>query len=141
FTPDTFEFLKLVTGRVAVAVDNARLYKIAQDRYEELQVLYNQVSALEQLKTDMIRVAAHDLRNPASVIIGYVELVRRVLGKDIDTRALGYLDMIEKAIRRIEKITNDILSLERIENSNIEKAKVFDLNKTVHEAFYEHSQQ
>lgn len=141
FTPDTFEFLKLVTGRVAVAVDNARLYKIAQERYEELQVLYNQVSALEQLKTDMIRVAAHDLRNPASVVIGYVELVRRVLGKNVDSRALGYLDMIEKAIRRIEKITNDILSLERIENSNIEKAKVFDLNKTVHEAFYEHSQQ
>lgn len=141
FSSDTYEFLKLVTSRVAVAVDNARLYKVAQDRYEELQILYNQVSSLEQLKTDMIRVAAHDLRNPASVIIGYVELVRRVLGKEIDTRALGYLDMIEKAIRRIEKITNDILSLERIENSNIEKAKVFDLNKTVHEAFYEHSQQ
>lgn len=141
FTQDTFEFLKLVTGRVAVAVDNARLYKVAQDRYEELQRLYTQVTDLEQLKTDMIRVAAHDLRNPASVIIGYVELVRRLLGKEADTRATNYLDMIDKATRRIEKITNDILSLERIENSSVEKAKLFDLNKLASEVFHEHAQQ
>ncbi|MCU0479613.1 MAG: ATP-binding protein [Anaerolineae bacterium] len=141
FTDDTFEFLKLVTGRVAVALDNARLYQVAQERYEEMQRLYTQVSGLEQLKTDMIRVAAHDLRNPASVIIGYVELVRRVLGKDGDKRAYNYLDMIDKATRRIEKITNDILSLERIENSSVEKAKVFDLNKAIQEAFYEHNDQ
>jgi signal transduction histidine kinase/DNA-binding response OmpR family regulator len=141
FTEDTFEFLKLVTARVAVALDNARLYQIAQERYDELQRLYTQVSGLEQLKTDMIRVAAHDLRNPASVIIGYVELVRRVLGKEADKRAVNYLDMIDKATRRIEKITNDILSLERIENSNVEKAKVFDLNKMAQEAFYEHAEQ
>ncbi|HRF98808.1 MAG TPA: GAF domain-containing protein, partial [Aggregatilineales bacterium] len=103
FTEDTFEFLKLVTARVAVALDNARLYQIAQERYDELQRLYTQVSGLEQLKTDMIRVAAHDLRNPASVIIGYVELVRRVLGKEADKRAVNYLDMIDKATRRIKK--------------------------------------
>jgi len=141
FTQDTFEFLKLVTARVAVALDNARLYQVAQERYEELQRLYTQVSDLEQLKTDMIRVAAHDLRNPASVIIGYVELVRRVLGKEADKRAVNYLDMIDKATRRIEKITNDILSLERIENSNVKKAKVFDLNNMAKEAFYEHAEQ
>jgi signal transduction histidine kinase/FixJ family two-component response regulator len=141
FTDDTYEFLKLVTGRVAVALDNARLYQVAQERYEEMQRLYTQVSGLEQLKTDMIRVAAHDLRNPASVIIGYVELVRRVLGKDADKRAYNYLDMIDKATRRIEKITNDILSLERIENSSVEKAKTFDLNKVIQEAFYEHNEQ
>ncbi|MDX2078360.1 MAG: hybrid sensor histidine kinase/response regulator [bacterium] len=141
FTEDTFEFLKLVTARMAVALDNARLYQLSQERYDELQRLYTQVSGLEQLKTDMIRVAAHDLRNPASVIIGYVELVRRVLGKEADKRAVNYLDMIDKATRRIEKITNDILSLERIENSNVEKAKVFDLNKMAQEAFYEHAEQ
>jgi PAS domain S-box-containing protein len=83
-------------------------------RAEELRQLYEQVSQLEQYKTDMIRMAAHDLRHPISVTLGYLELLQdRDAGfTAVQTR---YLDAIRTATQRANQMLSDILSLERIE--------------------------
>ncbi|MGQ9888758.1 MAG: PAS domain-containing sensor histidine kinase [Aggregatilineales bacterium] len=113
FTPDVFEFLKMLADRVAVALDNARLYDMAQRQLAEMQALYERVSRLEQLKSDMIRIAAHDIRNPVGVIVGYAQLLRESASQD----QLPRVEAIASAARRIEKITHDILSLQRIEQA------------------------
>ena len=135
FTQEAFDFLSLITARVAVAVENAQLYEIAQNQLTELQELYEQVSGLEKLKTDMIRIAAHDLRNPISVILGYSELLRRDIGDNADLTE--HVDMINESAVRLEKITTSILSLERIENLKIDHAEVLDLNELVKEVYNE----
>lgn len=83
-------------------------------RAEELRQLYEQVSQLEQYKTDMIRMAAHDLRHPISITLGYLELLQ---GRDADFTATQtrYLDAIRTATQRADQMLSDILSLERIE--------------------------
>jgi PAS domain S-box-containing protein len=119
FTQDTLEFAKLLAARIAVAVDNARLYSMLQDQLTELSGLYGQVKKLEQLKTDMIRIASHDLRNPLATIVGYLELLR--WDKDEMTPDhRDYIDSIGRATERMQKITSDILSLERIEETAME---------------------
>ena len=75
FTREAFEFLGLIASRVTVAIANAQLYQVSQQQLDELHKLYMRVSELEQLKTDMIRIAAHDLRNPLGVISGYADLL------------------------------------------------------------------
>jgi PAS domain S-box-containing protein len=136
FTQDIFDFLKLIASRVAVAIENATLYKVAQDRFNELQALYTQVSGLEQIKTDMIRIAAHDIRNPVSVILGYTELME-ALSDDVPEKFLNYARMIEKSARRLEKITTDILSLERIENLQGDEDMTLDITNVIQETFEE----
>ena len=89
FTEDTFEFIKLIATRAAVAIENSQLYQIAQDQLARVQELYNQVSELEKLKTDMIRIAAHDLRNPVGVIVGYLELLEWSLEGPVLTLAFS----------------------------------------------------
>lgn len=113
FTPDVFEFIKMLADRVSIALDNARLYDTAQRQLKEMQALYDRVSALEQLKSDMIRIAAHDIRNPVNIITGYTHLLRESVS---DTQTV-YLKAIVDAAQRIEKITHDILSLQRIEQA------------------------
>lgn len=137
FTQDIFEFLQLVTARVAVALENAQLYQIVQDRFAELEQLYTQVSQLEQIKTDMIRIAAHDLRNPVSVILGYAELLEGMLDDTMPERFKKYIGMIESAARRMQKITTDILSLERIENLQTQELGAIDLADLVKETHTE----
>ncbi|HEX2621512.1 MAG TPA: response regulator, partial [Phototrophicaceae bacterium] len=110
FSQDIFDFLKLIASRVAVAIENAQLYQIAQDQLARLQDLYVQVSDLEKLKTDMIRIAAHDLRNPVSVIVGYLELLEWSLGEKITDKQRNQIDAMTRAAQRMEKITTDILS-------------------------------
>lgn len=136
FTQDTFEFIKLITTRIAVAIEHTQLYKTLQDRYDELQDLYSQVSALEQLKTDMIRIASHDIRNPVSVILGYVELMQSSPDK-LPGKFTEYVNMIERSTHRLAKITNDILSLEQIENLKSGDYTPVDLGIIVQEMFEE----
>lgn len=132
FTQETYEFAKLLSARIAVAVDNARLYTILQDQLRELRNLYAQVKKLEQLKTDMIRIASHDLRNPLATIVGYLELLR--WDRDMMTPDhRDYIDSIGRATERMQKITSDILSLERIEETaHEESSESVDLTDVVH---------
>lgn len=116
FNDDRFDFLKLMAGRVSVALDNARLYNQVADHLKQVQELYEKVSGLEQLKTDMIRIASHDLRNPLSTILGYTELIRWEAQQITEKNDIaGMVKNIEMASRRMQKLVADILSLERIE--------------------------
>ncbi|MBC7814979.1 MAG: PAS domain S-box protein [Burkholderiales bacterium] len=143
FTPGIFEFLKLITARIAVAIDNARLYQITRQQLAELQALYAQVSALEQIKTDMIRIAAHDLRNPLNIVTGYMDILEDVLAETLTTQQRGFFDMMRRSTSRMQKITTDILSLERIEAMQRVGvgATTVDLYELVERAYRDHRDQ
>lgn len=115
FTRETFDFVGLVANRVAVAIEHAQLYRNEKQRYAELEKLYEQVSQLEHIKTMMIRVAAHDIRNPLTVILNYVDLIRMMPDAPHD-KIMGYVDLIERAANHVSTITHDILSLEQLES-------------------------
>ncbi|MBN1120925.1 MAG: response regulator [Anaerolineae bacterium] len=117
FNAEKFEFLKLISTRIAVAIDNARLYEVSQRQLAELQNLYEQVSKLEQLKTDMIRLAAHDLRNPLASILTRTYLLRKTLEDCLSEKQQEYIDAIDSNAGRMQDMISDFLSLERIEAS------------------------
>lgn len=112
FYTEMFEFLKLISARIAVAIDNAQLYESRQQQLIELQNLYEKISGLEQLKTDMIRLAAHDLRNPLSSILTKTYLLRKTVEPEARQ---PYIDEIDLAVGRMQTMITDFLSVERIE--------------------------
>lgn len=134
FTEDIFNFLQLITRRISVAVENARLYRKTEAQLIELRRLYDKVIGLEQLKTDMIRIASHDLRNPLATVLGYTQMIDAELDDDDDLREP--ITLIEQSARRMQKIIIDILSLERIEEmAQGSFQDVFNLNETVQRVF------
>lgn len=124
FTLEVFQLLQIVTSRIAVMLDNARLYHQIEEQLEERQRLYERVSKLEQLKTDMIRIASHDLRNPLAAISGALQMI------DLDRNELdNYLGSINRATDKMHSIISGILSLERIEEVAQKRTnKVMDLS-------------
>jgi len=114
FDEDALQMLTLIASAISSATDNARLYSQIQTQLAELQEAHRQVSELEQLKTDMIRIAAHDLKNPLSVIIGYGQLLEADFAKALPQRYEQYKAILQAA-NRMQRLINDILSLERIE--------------------------
>ncbi|MFN8565709.1 MAG: HAMP domain-containing sensor histidine kinase, partial [Anaerolineae bacterium] len=101
-------------ARVASAIENARLYETMQSQLAEMRSLYTHVSDLEQLKTHMIRVAAHDLRSPLSIVASYIELLNEDLSAHYNDMDGMYVNAIRQAVTRMTQMTSDILSLERI---------------------------
>jgi len=138
FTEEVFDFLKILTGRFAAAIDNSQLYQVSQQQLTELKDLYARVSGLEQLKTDMIRIAAHDLRNPLSAILGFASL----LGDGtLAPRQQEYAKVIEKSAHRMHKIITDILSLQRIEamqSSAIQS--IANLREIIDKSYHDHQE-
>jgi signal transduction histidine kinase len=118
FSDDVCSFIELLAMRVATALDNARLYEVAQDQLAELRQLYERLSHLEQLKTDMIRIAAHDLRSPLGIITGFSEMMLE--GGTLSPRAEEQARHVFRAGQRMQKLITNILSLDRIEHLNSE---------------------
>lgn len=142
FTDENFRFMQLLTARIAASINNAQLYDTSRRRLSELQALYARISALEQIKTDMIRIAAHDLRNPLSNIGLSTKLIRRTAWDALDETARERIADIEQAVARMERITANILSLERInEVASGETRDILDIKVVVQQAFDEHRSQ
>ncbi len=138
FDPDILDFIRLIGVRIGIAVENAQLYQVTQARIDEVEELYEQVSKLEQLKSDMIRMAAHDLRQPLNTITMGTNYIKRVAdqpGKVIET-----LDRLSESIQRMKTITEDILSLEKIEKMNGDPDELVDLREIVEAAYRENAQ-
>ena len=80
------------------------------DLHEELERLRER----EGLKTDLIRIAAHGLRNPLGLVMGFAEL----LASDTDNlnaEQVAFLNGIQSASARMQRIVETVLSLERLE--------------------------
>jgi PAS domain S-box-containing protein len=120
FDDRTFESVQLMAGRISAAAENARLYGLSQMQLEEMKTLYDQVSQLEQLKTDMIRLASHDLRNPLSTIIGFLDLLH-MDRKNLQPRQLEAVTMSMELAEQMQNIIKDILSLERYQQDTTYK--------------------
>lgn len=130
FTEDRTQLLSLISDRVAVALENARLVDTVRARAAELEALYDRVSGLEQLKSDMIRIAAHDLKNPLNVVLGYLELLTQMPDFPHDSRKM-YAAMMKSAQRMLQ-IIQDFLSNDRIEQAAQQQTlESFDLREII----------
>lgn len=135
FTEDRFQLLVLLAGRVASAMENARLVEAVRARAEELEALYKRVSQLEHLKSDMIRIAAHDLKNPLHVLLGYMDDLAREDANETIGSFKRTFNAMQRAAERMKKIVEEILSLERIERlAEQQTMQPFDLRGKVEEA-------
>jgi len=115
FTESVFEFLQTVAGHLAIVLDNARLHRQTQDNLTEMQQLYHRVKRLEQLKTDMIRIAAHDLGNPLTAMKTRIDLMLELDREMLNETQLDDMQTMQNAANRMRSMLDNILSLERIE--------------------------
>jgi signal transduction histidine kinase len=90
----------------------------------------------------MIRIAAHDLRSPIGVISGYLHFIHEDLRPHMSPQNEEFFDTIERAVVRMETITSDILSLQKIEQAaqGHHREKVA-LNEMVEGVFHDHENQ
>jgi signal transduction histidine kinase len=104
FTGDEIQMAEAIASQVASAMRQARLYE--------------NVRELENLKSEMIRMASHDLRNPLGNVMGYFDLLLMTLSK---TCALlpeqqEYTGHIRRSLNTMKSLIEDLLTLERVES-------------------------
>ncbi len=122
------QMLNLFAGQTSSIIANVDLYRETRD--------------LSELKTRMIRMASHDLKGPIGVVIGFSDLLIEDQ-KDLsmlDEEQSDHLDRIMDAAENMERIVNDILSMERF-RSGSGTFKEYDLLEMVQEVVARYANQ
>jgi signal transduction histidine kinase len=95
-------------------------------------LLYSEVRELEKLKSEMIRMASHDLRNPLNNIMGYLELLAMSLDQaGVTPDQEQYLGNLRRNTQLMRSLLEDLLTLERIESERQDAWQPFDLGGLV----------
>ena len=109
FTPSDIAFAEDLASRSALAVENARVHRAAQQ------------AALA--REEMIAVVSHDLRNPLSIVSLTLQRLRGM--PEVVARAgLPTLDRADKALARTTRLLDDLLEIARIDAGALALARV-----------------
>ena len=87
------------------------------DLYGELRDLYEQLKAHDKMQKEFINIAAHELRTPIQPILGLAEVLISKKGSIEQYNEL--IDAIIRNARRLQRLTEDILDVTRIESNSL----------------------
>ncbi|HMQ34745.1 MAG TPA: ATP-binding protein, partial [Chloroflexaceae bacterium] len=114
FDPDDVAFVEELARRAAMAIDNALLYREAQEAV--------------QIRDAFLSVASHELKTPLTSLLGYMDLLKRRvgLGTTIGDRELRRIEVANAQAHRLHKMVTSLLDLSRLQTGqlSIEQAPV-----------------
>ncbi|MGB6530057.1 MAG: histidine kinase dimerization/phospho-acceptor domain-containing protein, partial [Candidatus Nitrosopolaris sp.] len=91
--------------------------------------LYEQLKYQDIMQKEFINIAAHELKTPIQPILGITEVLRSQT-KDVKQQEL--LDITIRNAKRLQRLSNDILDVSKIEGKSLELNKEdFNLNDVV----------
>ncbi|MEA3308528.1 MAG: GAF domain-containing sensor histidine kinase [Chloroflexota bacterium] len=99
FTAEDMEILQTLAAQAAVAIYNARLVTTLREANQQL-------SELDKVKSDFISIAAHELRTPLGIVIGYAHLLQEETEGELGRRTEKLLGGAMRLRSVIESLTN-----------------------------------
>ena len=108
FSEDDIAILQLLADQVAVGIDNARSYNLAQQAVEEMR-------EVDRLKSQFLANMSHELRTPLNSIIGFARVILKGIDGPITELQQQDLTAIFNSGQHLLGLINDVLDLSRIE--------------------------
>lgn len=99
---------------------------------EKLKYDFHEVQKTQQLRSDFVANASHELKSPLTSIKGFAELLAGGMVSDADKQK-QYLKRIVSESDRLLNIINDILRLSKAESKLMEKAELLELQPLARE--------
>jgi signal transduction histidine kinase/DNA-binding response OmpR family regulator len=113
FTPDDIAVLQTLADQIAIAIDNARSYELAQQAINEMR-------ELDRLKSQFLANMSHELRTPLNSIIGFSRVILKGIDGPITDLQDQDLTAIYNSGQHLLRLINDILDLSKIDAGKME---------------------
>ncbi|XXY46171.1 AAA family ATPase [Sorangium sp. So ce269] len=105
FTRDRVHVLELLSAQIAIALENARLYREAQDAV--------------RVRDDFLSVASHELKTPlTSLRLGVESLLRRG-GHASEERLDRAVRRVDRQVQRLIRLADDLLDVSQIHTGRL----------------------
>jgi len=128
YTPLDLELLEGISLLLAVALENARLFRRVQDELEERRRTERELRQVEEVlreadrrKDEFLATLGHELRNPLNPIRSAVELLRRATPPDSEADRIQ--GIIERQVVHLTRLIDDLLDVSRITQGKLELRK------------------
>ncbi len=120
YTEADLSMAEELASRASLAIDNARLYREAQDALS--------------VRNEFISIASHELKTPVTSLKIYSQMLGRQAVQRGDVQAAHQLERMEKQIDRLSRLVGDLLDVSKIEAGKLEyDFQTFDLADLVRE--------
>jgi signal transduction histidine kinase len=87
---------------------------------EELRRMNDDLTHLDELKSDFLATMSHELRTPLTSIIGYSDMMLSGMTGELNDKQANFLESILKNGEALLNLINDILDLTKIEAGRLE---------------------
>lgn len=85
----------------------------------------------DELKNELVSTVSHDLKQPLSVMNGYLELLQ--MSQHMDTRGENFARMIARSIDHMRHLIDDVLDLAKIESGIVLQVEPVEIGKLISE--------
>lgn len=126
FGPGDLALVETLAASAAIAIDNARLVEVLQERTAELQVRNEELDAYAH-------TVAHDLKGPLGPIVGFAQVLREDYATLPDEQVRRYLNIIAQNGRKMSSIIDELLLLVGLRDAQVEMTPL-DMAYVVREA-------
>jgi signal transduction histidine kinase len=137
FTQIDVELLTSMSQQIAVAVENAKLYRRLEKKFElnarELKTAQDKLIRSERLvaMSHLVQGVAHEIRNPVTTIGGFARRIKKILKKD--TEVDKYLNVILEESERLESLVKQVHEYTRVLAASL---TLDDIRATLHEVVH-----
>lgn len=115
FKDEDIAVLETLADQIAVALDNARSYELAQQAVNEMR-------ELDRIKSQFLANMSHELRTPLNSIIGFSRVILKGIDGPINEQQHQDLSAIYNSGQHLLNLINDVLDLSKIEAGKMELA-------------------
>jgi signal transduction histidine kinase/methyl-accepting chemotaxis protein len=101
---DSERLLGTLANQAAIAIKNAQLFEATQRAYEELR-------QLDDLKSEFINIAAHELRTPLGAMMGYASFMQ----KRVPQKLQKTMSFLVVSTLRMRTMVDAMLTIQRLD--------------------------
>jgi signal transduction histidine kinase len=119
FDRDDLHLLGLLSPQAAIAIANSRNYEAQRQLADELTEATNQLRDMDKVKTQMLQMTSHQLKNPLFSALSTLENLQHEVRDLANSDLQESLNIVRAELQRMERIVSNILNLERVQNGKL----------------------
>ena len=128
---DAAYFVNIIGLALSSIGYNAKLKEANKNLIEREEVIRSQYEKLKEsdrMKDEFVNIAAHELRTPIQPILGLSEIIR----PKVNAEDREYVDVIVRNAKRLQRLTEEILDVTKIESHSLKlKKEEFNLKDVI----------
>ncbi|HXR83263.1 MAG TPA: ATP-binding protein [Hanamia sp.] len=127
YNESDFSFAKDFTNRIALTLENTRLYEeVKKDIEERIEI--------DKKKDEFISIASHELKTPVTSLKAYTQILQTTFDEDKNEKASAMFAKMDKQIDKLTGLIVDLLDVTKIDKGEmIFDFEKFDVNELITE--------